>query len=96
MKILIDYPDMDGREAIPFPLRVEDAAGYLVLWVERRDGNLVMCYSVARDRDSINGDEATRGDEMMTDLENAARSFMTMFNLKYEEEDGRSSKESEK
>jgi len=89
MKIRIDYPDMEGREAIPYPLDVQDAAGYLVLWIERRNCKLVMCYSVARDHASIEGPEAARGDEMMTDLGSMARSFMTTFNLKYKEEDGR-------
>jgi hypothetical protein len=82
MKIRIDYPDMEGREAIPYPLDVQDAAGYLVLWIERRDGKLVMCYSVARDHASIEGPEAERGEAMMRYLENMAKSFYTEFNLK--------------
>ena len=96
MKIRIDYPDMEGREAVPYPLDVKDAAGYLVLWVERRDGKLVMCYQVARDRDSFEPEELERGDEMMHDLEDMARCFTAQFNLKYKEEDDRSKQESEK
>jgi hypothetical protein len=79
MKIVVDLPDSYAREAGPFPFTAEDAAGYVVLWVERKDGTLRMCSTVGRDEMSLKEPEEQRGDAMMRVLEGMARRFREAF-----------------
>jgi hypothetical protein len=83
MKIVIDFPDQEAHDTGPFPFRVEDAAGYLVLWVRRHEGHLQMLYTVARDRQSIEEQESDRGNEMMRDLSEVASRLVAQFAGKY-------------
>lgn len=74
MKISLDFPDMPGREIVPYPMTFDGGVGFLVVVVNEREGKLAMSYVVNRNH------AEEKYDGMMRDLELAAKNFTKLFN----------------